>query len=248
MTLRTNQPAALGGQPPLSAAADHGDEFLALAGHELRAPLAVILASVEVLLAADMTPEVADRLRVIGAEASRMARLLESLLDVSRAGNGEGVLETTALDAEAVCREAAQRAAALHGGRQWRVCVAPATPPVLAHPDRLQLVLDNLLQNAAKYSSAGSAVEVAAAATDDRRAVCFSVSDRGPGVPQEQAGHVFEPYRRLAPGEMAAGGHGLGLYLARKIVELQGGRIWMESAPDRGTRVRFTVPAADADT
>ena len=140
------------GQPPPPNAEDREGEFLALASHELRAPLAVILASAEVLLAADMTPEVADRLRVIGAEASRMVRLVESLLDVSRAGNGQGVLETTALDVGAACREAADRAATLHGGRRWRVRVAPDTPPVLAHPDRLQLVLGNLLENASKFS------------------------------------------------------------------------------------------------
>lgn len=221
------------------------DEFVDLVSHELRAPLTNINASVELLLGGDLAPEAEQKLAIIGLEASRLTRLVQSVLDISRMEAGQLEIQAAPVDVEALCEGAVRRLAATLPMREWRVNVASGTPAVLADADRAEQVLRNLLENAAKYSGDDTPVEVAAVGRAGEAVVRFAVSDRGVGIPPEEIERVFERFHRVERGAARVTyGHGLGLYIARKLVELHGGRIWAESTMGEGSTVFFELPAA----
>ncbi len=143
-----------------------------------------------------------------------------------------------------LCRAALARQTA---DRPWRLTVAPGTPPVLADVDRIPEVLANLLENAVKYSSDGTPVALAVRPlTADE--VLFAVSDHGVGIPPDELERVFERFHRVERGDdRATYGHGLGLYIARWVVESHGGRLWAESRPGAGSTFLFTLPRAPGD-
>ncbi len=111
----------------------------------------------------------------------------------------------------------------------------------------VQTVLDNLLENALKYAPAGSPVAVLVERQPEG-VVGFTVLDRGPGIPEGEREHIFERFYRLDGGDaQRVYGHGLGLYLARRLVERMNGRIWVEARPGGGSRFAFTLPAFTGD-
>jgi PAS domain S-box-containing protein len=222
------------------------DEFVSLVSHELRAPLTNINASVELALASRPPQALEAKLAIIGQEAQRLTRLVQSILDVSRIQAGRLVLLTAPVDAAAVCRAVVGRQAP---DRPWQVSVAAGTPPVLADAERLQEVLANLLDNAVKYSPPGTPVDLAARPLGAEE-VLFSVTDRGVGIPAGELAKVFERFHRVERGDARATyGHGLGLYIARRLVEAHGGRMWAESTgPGQGATFLFTLPRAPEET
>jgi two-component system sensor histidine kinase EvgS len=221
------------------------DEFVDLVSHELRAPLTTINASVELLLARRPADGVVEKLAIIGQEVSRLTRLVQSVLDISRINAGRLELHATRLDPSELCARALARVE--DGGQLWRVDVAPGTPAVWADEDRAGEVLGNLLANAANYTPAGSGVTLSVRPAPDgtRRAVWFAVHDEGGGIPPEEQERIFQRFHRLERGDARTTyGHGLGLYIARRLVEAQGGRIWVDSVPGEGATFTFTLPAA----
>jgi len=221
------------------------DEFVDLVSHELRAPLTNINASVELLLARPADAPTARKLEIIGEEASRLTRLVASVLDVSRMEAGRLELQVAPTDVAPLCRAAVARQSASH---DWRVRVQPGLPAVLADADRAGEALGILLDNAARYSPAASPVDLDVRPAPEPGAVLFAVTDQGSGIPPEALERVFERFTRLEQGDARETyGHGLGLYIARKIVEAHGGRIWAESPPGRGATFLFTLPAAPED-
>jgi signal transduction histidine kinase len=217
------------------------DEFVNLVSHELRAPLTNIAASVELLLATEPAAPAQAKLAIIGEETQRLTRLVQSVLDVSRIQAGRLDLHPAPCAPAELCRAAVARQPA---DRPWLVSVGPDTPDVLADAERMQNVLINVLDNAAKYSPAGTPVQVTARPLGTAE-VLFAVVDRGSGIPADELGHIFERFHRVERGDARATyGHGLGLYIARRLVEAHGGRMWAESTPGVGATFLWTLPIA----
>lgn len=219
------------------------DEFVGLVSHELRAPLTNINASVELLLLGQPADGTREKLEIIGQEAQRLTRLVQGVLDVSRMQAGRLELQPAPVDAAALCQAALERLGP--SGRECRLQAEPGTPPVLADPDRAIQVLGNLLSNALKYSPPGSRIDIAVGPAPEPGAVRFAVADRGAGIAAEELEPIFERFHRVERHDARATyGHGLGLYISRKIVEAHGGRIWAERRPGGGSIFYFTLPAA----
>lgn len=222
------------------------DEVLAIVAHDLRNPLNVVVSGITAVLGAPPDADVEGQRHRLGLAlraARRAGRLTHDLLDVARLEAGRFSVQPAPRDARALLGDAAeaQRPLAAEAGLELRVDAPPGLPRVLADNDRAAQVLENLLSNAVRFTPRGGRVVLAAAA--EGRQVRFAVEDTGPGIPAEERARVFE---RFWQGRRASRrGAGLGLLIARGIVEAHGGRIWIEAPPGGGTRVCFTLPVAE---
>jgi signal transduction histidine kinase len=213
--------------------------------HELRTPLATIQARVEAI-EDGVLPASPENLRVIGEEVERLGRLLSTLRRLDELDTGETRLNREPLNLRAFLTDVtdASRAAFTQAGLELR---CDAEPVVLsADPDQLRQVLLNLLDNARKFTPSGGRVEIRAV-SDDRSAsrqggrVLISVVDSGPGIPPEERGLVFDRFYR-AHGAEGTEGAGLGLAIAKRIVEAHGGTIELATPAGGGTAVTISLP------
>jgi signal transduction histidine kinase len=216
------------------------DEFLAMLGHELRNPLAPIVMTLEVLRLRDAwRPE----LDVVERQVHHMKRLMDDLLDVSRIARGKLVLDKGQVDLAEVlvqARESAPEWASRRHPMQWDVPSDGLC--VLGDRSRLVQVFSNLLDNAAKYSDAGSEIRVQAVVAEDRK-VRVSIRDQGIGLAPEQLDLVFEMFEQGGRTGAFAGGLGLGLAIVRNLVRHHGGRVWAESdGLGRGSTFHVELP------
>jgi two-component system, OmpR family, phosphate regulon sensor histidine kinase PhoR len=224
------------------------DEFLAHVSHDLRTPLAGIKASIGVVLANEPagTPEPLHRMFVnVDLAADRMGNLVADLLELARFQAGRLGLQRGATDLGALAARAAAAIEPLAQARGQRVEVAlPAAPLVAsADPHRLERVLLNLLGNAQKYGREGGRIGLRLEQRGDK--ALFAVSDDGPGIALADQPHVFERFwRSESEAAQRSQGSGLGLPIARAIVELHGGRIWVESVPGEGATFYVALPLA----
>jgi signal transduction histidine kinase len=225
----------------LRASEEQRRNLLADITHELRTPLSVIQGNLEGLLDGIYPPDRAHVEPVL-EETRVMSRLLEDLQTLSTAEAGALRLHREPLDpAELVADAVATfRAGAASAGIDLEHRISPGLPEVDADPMRIGEVLANLLHNAVRHTPAGGLVVVAVERAPDGR-VAFTVADTGPGIPPEELPHVFDRFVKAAD----SGGAGLGLAIARSLVEAHGGVITAESEPGRGTTVRFLLPAAE---
>lgn len=214
-------------------------EFISTVSHELRTPLTYIHGYAELLLRRQFEPDMAaEAVGEIHGAAVRMARLVDDLLDLSRMEAGRLTLRPTRIELPELLRAAAA-ASGVQAGREIRLELAEL-PPLLADPDRLRQVLDNLLSNAQRYAPSGR-VTVRARADGER--VRVEVIDEGPGLSREEQARVFEPFYRGANSEvLPLRGGGLGLTIVRRLVEAHGGRVGLTSRPGRGSTFWFTLP------
>jgi two-component system OmpR family sensor kinase len=209
------------------------------ASHELRTPLTVLRGQIELLAGA--TDDPGERQRVVDTllrELDQMSRLVSDMLALARAEAGELVrIQAVSL---ADFLEDLERDLPLLGARDFRVeGVREGT--LDADPERLTQVFRNLVQNAVGHTRAGDRITVSGAARDGR--IEFSVDDTGPGIRPERLGRIFDRFYRVDEArDRDHGGSGLGLPIARAIVEAHGGRIWAESPPGGGARIRFAIP------
>ncbi len=225
----------------LEDALESGENVLAIVGHELRSPLNTI-ATATALLIDGIPPaqEQARYLAMVKRAADSMARLIQDLLDRARIEKGSlrVVPIPTRLDrliAEA-CGEMDQLAVRKH---LLLRCDVRELPRVQADSERVRQILANLLTNAIKFTPSGGVVVVSATATESH--VRVFVEDSGPGVPEEELPHLFEPFwQRTSPA--SHDGVGLGLYIVRALVEAHGGEITVTSSADLGSRFDFTLP------
>jgi len=214
--------------------------LLADVAHELRPPLSVIQGNTEGIIDG-LYPADRPHLEPILEETRVMARLLEDLQTLSTAEAGALRLHRQRVEprqmleeAEAVFDPRAQAA-----GVTLTVRAAAGLPMLDVDPVRIGEVLTNLLTNALRAVPAGGTVTVSADPAQDGRAVAFAVRDTGAGIPPERLPSVFDRFVKSAD----SGGAGLGLAIAKSLVEAHGGRIDVESAPGRGTTMRFVLPA-----
>lgn len=212
-------------------------EFVAVAAHEFRTPLAVILGVLSTLRTHGAALETMVREELLdgaSAQAERLARLVEDLLTVARIEDGILRLNPEPADPRTLVQEA-EHASATSG----RVHVElHRVDEVACDRDAIVRVLANLLDNARKYSPEGA--RIIASVSQDNRFVRFAVRDAGPGIPVEERDAIFERFRQA--GEASKPGAGLGLYICRGLVEAHGGTIAVGEAPEGGAEFSFTIP------
>ena len=214
-------------------------EFVSDASHELRTPLTVVRGQAELLGRVREDPDERRRaVEMLLREIDQMNRLVDDMLSLARAEAGELVRPRIVELPEFF--EDLERDLPLLGDRDFRVDAVP--PGTLeADPERLSQVFRNLVANAMRHTDATGRITVSSAARDGR--VEFSVADTGPGIPPAQLERIFDRfYRTDEARDRDHGGSGLGLPIARAIVEAHGGRIWAESPPGGGAVVRFELP------
>ena len=230
----------------LEVASRHKSEFLASMSHELRTPLNAVIGFSEVLLER-MFGELNDRqeeyLRDIWSSGKHLLELLNEVLDLSKVEAGQMVLEPTEFSLQealehglALVRERASR-----HGVTLRLDVAQDVGPVWADELRIKQVIVNLLSNAVKFTPDGGRVDVRARA--DRSEVLVTISDTGIGVAAEDRERIFDAFQQGGRTVPATEGTGLGLTLTKRIVELHGGRIWVDSEIGVGSTFGFAIPA-----
>ncbi|HWI18861.1 MAG TPA: PAS domain S-box protein [Vicinamibacterales bacterium] len=221
-------------------------QFISMVSHELRTPLTSIRASMQLLIAEDMTGnEDADQLvRVALSNADRLIRIVNDILDMSKIEAGEmmvspkrtnlgQILEDSVRSVEGFARDAGVTIAHSADGIQ----------DVMADPDRTIQVLINLLSNAVKHAPSGSTVEVTAAREGAMAAV--AVRDHGPGIPSHKVDFIFEPFTQLDGSDTRRiAGTGLGLTIAKALAEKQGGGIRVSSREGQGATFTLTMPIA----
>jgi signal transduction histidine kinase len=215
--------------------------------HELRTPLTTIgapLGMLETLMAQD--PASRELFAIVMRSVKRMKRLVDDILDMERLLHGRLPLQAEAVPMATLLENVVAEMDPIAVLRGVALEVESAVGTALGDPLRLSQVLANLLDNAIAFSPSGATVTLRAEHRMDD--ICVSVTDRGPGIPKELHQPIFEPFRQ---GELSAtrrkGGTGLGLAVARSIVEQHGGGMWVESEPGRGSSFFFTLPLAEGD-
>lgn len=220
------------------------NDFVAHVSHELESPLRVIGTAVEQL--ADPGRAAGERVRAVNTiqdEAERMATLVDNLLNVSRLETGAMRPERHRVKLDELLRDCFQLAQPRAHSRQVRLHLQlpHELDAVAADKDLLRIALNNLLNNAVKYSNDGGSVTLAAEQGDN--GIVISVRDNGIGIAPEDQAHVTEKFYRVRDAMAAArGGQGLGLYLAKQIVELHQGRLELDSEPGHGSTFSVHLP------
>jgi two-component system sensor histidine kinase BaeS len=214
--------------------------------HELRTPLTAIGGYMEGLTDGVLpaTPETFEQVRM---EASRLSRLVDDLQELSRVEAGSYRLDVHAVTLSALLETTVKRLSHQFDGKQVTLTrsLAPDLPPVMADEDRITQVLTNLLGNALAYTPPGGEVTVSAVKTGNEMLV--SVKDNGLGIPAESLLHIFDRFYRVdkSRSRAAGGGSGIGLTIAKALVEAHGGRIWAESPGEgQGSSFSFTLPVS----
>ena len=214
--------------------------------HEFKTPLTSIKAASTALLSRNalgpdqqhelisIMDEEADRLGVLVTEAIHMARIEAGRLHLQRENYSiDELVESVLHKLGPLVRE-----------RSIDVRLMPGLPRIWADRELIEIALRQLIDNAIKYSPRDSPVSVAAELKGDR--VVVSVADRGPGIPEEEQSRIFEKFYRAEASRHQIPGAGLGLVIAREIIQVHGGEIWVESAPGQGSIFRFSMPASSA--
>jgi two-component system, NtrC family, sensor histidine kinase KinB len=221
--------------------------LLSVVSHELKTPLTSIRMASHLLLeerVGSLNPKQTELLMAARDDADRLQKIIEDLLDMGRLESGRVRLDLQSEPSERLVSDAiTPLESAFHDkGLTLSVDVPMETPPVLADPARIGHVFSNLLTNAMKFTAPGGRVRIYAESLD--KFVRFIVEDTGIGIPSQHLGRIFERFYRV-PRENQPSGAGLGLAIAKEIVDAHGGAISVESQPEKGSRFSFTLQRAD---
>lgn len=243
-------------------------DLMGVLAHEFRSPLAAMISSSHLLKDPEVDEgERGELLETMEGQARRLARMVNSILDLARLEGAGGGWEPERVDVGMVAARAGREMAALFAPRSLRLAVeVPGdTPRIWGSADRLVQVLVNLLANAARFSPDGGSLRIEARTVDlpeledgvttwrsrtpfpghgtsKTRFVEVAVLDRGPGIPPDQIETIFEKFAQAGDARARAGGTGLGLAITREIVVQHGGRIWAENREGGGAAVRLLLP------
>jgi len=233
----------------LEAVFSRQKQFVADASHELRTPLTVLRGSLEMLLMGVDRGDIETSRRLahsMSSEVLRMQRLVEDLLALTRLDEGKMLLREDAIDIHAIIDKVYDQAQQLARGQEIHSKVAQDIPLARADADRLQQVLLNIVENALKYTSSNGYVELVAY-NEGQETVLIEVRDNGKGIPASALPHVFDRFYRVDPARSRlsrhVGGNGLGLAIARELIEAQGGTITISSTFGKGTTVTIRLRA-----
>ncbi|MCG8348221.1 MAG: ATP-binding protein [Chloroflexales bacterium] len=228
-------------------------EFVSIVSHELRTPLTSILGYTELLLARDFEP--ADQrqfIKTVYDQATHLSQLVEDLLGVSRLDAGKVKLNRWVVALRQLIAELTNQLNAQLDRHRLLIRLAEPLPPVYVDRDKVKQILFNLLTNAIKYSPQGGEVELIVQETrllpadhPPGRWLIVSVRDQGIGISPEDLSRIWERFYRVDnTNTRRIGGTGLGLSITRALVELHGGRIWVDSVVEKGSIFSFTLPVA----
>ncbi len=221
------------------------EEVLAIVSHDLRNPLNAVTLGASLLKTSDtLSDDDREQVDTIETSGRRMARLIEDLLDVTRLEGGKRLpIEPAPVEPAELLRETEEIFRAQSAVQSVTIAYSAesALPPVFADRHRIMQVMTNLIGNSMKFTPPGGTIAVEAKLDGD--SVLFSISDTGPGIPKEHLADIFSPYWQAKRAERM--GAGLGLPIAKGIVEAHAGKIWVESEPGRGTDFYFTLPLVD---
>jgi signal transduction histidine kinase len=223
------------------------DDILTVVAHDLRNPLNTVTMAISLMLETTPIERTQERRQqeIVRRAADRMNRMIQDLLDVKRMESGRLTIETRPEAAETIVNDTIDMLRPLAAGSSiiMDASVAPNLAPVLADSARIQQVLSNLVGNAVKFTPRQGRVTVTAEGIDGE--VRFAVIDTGPGIPPEQLPHIFGRFWQAKPSDRR--GIGLGLAIAKGIVEAHQGRIWVESHVGLGSTFYFTLPNAEKE-
>jgi signal transduction histidine kinase len=229
----------------LAVASQHKSQFLANMSHELRTPLNAVLGYTELILDetfGDVPEPIRDSLERARNSGQHLLGLINDVLDLSKIEAGQLTLSLADYAMEEVTQAVATNVESLAAEKKLalRVSVPPDLPPGKGDSRRIAQVLLNLVGNALKFTEAG---EVRVGVTVEDGAFVVSVADTGPGISEADQTKIFEEFQQAdSSTTRKKGGTGLGLAIAKRIVEMHGGRIWVESSLGQGSTFRFTLP------
>ncbi len=220
------------------------DEFIGLVSHELRTPLTVIGGCLSTLLTEwdRLSPnEVQQLLKDALLESESLSHLIENLLELSRAQAQQLSLYSEPTDVKTLVKDTVSKIKRQAPSQRFVTSIPDKLPPINGDPLRIERILYNLLDNAAKYSPPGSQIKVSVNAEPER--LVIGVSDRGKGLSSGEQARIFGPFQRLENNRPdQARGAGLGLMVCRRLVEAHGGEIWVESKKGKGSTFFFSLP------
>jgi signal transduction histidine kinase len=216
--------------------------FISIVSHELRTPVTLIKGYASTLRRDDARWDkstISDSLAVIEEEADRLSKMIDDLLDASRLQAGGLSLNRADVSLPALSKRVAERFSTQTRKHTIIADFPEKFPIILADETRIEQVITNLVSNALKYALAG---EIKITGTVHPEQVVLCVSDQGPGIEAKDLPHIFDRFYRSTKAVKQTKGAGLGLYLARAIIEAHGGRIWADPKPDTGARICFSLP------
>jgi PAS domain S-box-containing protein len=216
--------------------------FISIVSHELRTPVALIKGYASTLRRDDAKWDkstINDSLAVIEEEADRLSKMIDDLLDASRLQAGGMSLNRADVSLPTLANRIAERFTTQAKKHQITTDFPDKFPVILADETRVEQVISNLVSNALKYAPKGE-IRISGQVLSEQVFVC--VSDEGPGIEAKDLPHIFDRFYRSTKAVKNTKGAGLGLYLARAIIEAHGGRIWADPKPDSGARICFSLP------